>query len=175
MCLLIYIHEWVITLLSHHFYLMLLTRSFLYQSWWHKEKEGNLSISVFPYLRPCLFRESSAFLRFDALGRDAILLYIYMYLLISERWGEREGEGRREALMMGESHSLFVCLLCAPHWGLDPQPGNVPWLGKWTMTSWFIDQCSTPEPHQPGEMPFLKVSVLAELMLIDEYSSYKKN
>ncbi|ELK37094.1 N-acetylserotonin O-methyltransferase-like protein [Myotis davidii] len=63
------------------------------------------------------------------------------FLLMSERKGEGEGE----ASMMRESRT--GCLLLAPHWGWNPQPGPVPLTGNRTVTSWFLGRRSTTHTH----------------------------
>lgn len=68
---------------------------------------------MFPSLRPCLFRESSAFLRLDSLGRDAILLFlIFLIFLISERRGEIEGGKERGIDDGGESFIVWLPSVC---------------------------------------------------------------
>ena len=54
------------------------------------------------------------------------ILLIYFF-----REKVREGKRRRETSACG-------CFPLGPHWGPDPQPWHVPWLGIKPVTLWFI-------------------------------------
>ena len=74
-----------------------------------------------------------------------LLVWIFLkrfYLFIF-----REGKGGKKR---GRETSMCGCLSRGPHWGPEPQPRHVLWLGLEPVTLWFAAHAQSTEPHQPG-------------------------
>ena len=86
--------------------------------------------------------------RFMTFSPGEIFLKDFIYLFLER--GERREKGRET--------SMCGCFLCAPNWGLGPQPRHVAWL----ETLWFSGQPSihwaTPARASSGK--FLNVNVI---------------
>ena len=65
--------------------------------------------------------------------KHVIFLKRFFYLFL-ERGEGKEKERERNI-------SVWLPLTC-PHWGPDPQPRHMPWLGIKPATLWFAGQCS---------------------------------
>lgn len=120
MCLLIFIHEWIITLLSHHFYLMLLTRSFLYQP-------INLCVSIpktmFVWRVFCISK--------IWLTRKRCHSFIYIYIFVDFREvGRERGGGKERGIDDGrESFIVWLPPVC-PTLGVGPPTWECTLIGE---------------------------------------------